>query len=454
MRRRPSASETDDDEALRAYVLYPYLRAARIERALARAQGAWHETDARPPAFLAEAGDAPVARRLRRAWLASLARRASWQAFLEHYDAAAATPALECQQFNARIARRGDRGARRRDPRALAHGLSAAERMRARVPMAASAGRAARRARRGARGAAARQRSSGVRARRRGAAAARSGRAAARARRLHREPRAHARRAGSRSEPRRSCRRSCSRRGRGSRATRPMRRSRATPRCVERVPTREGARRARVAAREGSRLGPQAGGARLLRARAGRRARRRRPRVVGARGDVERRLGRGPRGDRGDVARSSRPTGRGAIGRRAPPSSAAKRTRRARSITAALARRQLLLGHGGGAARRARRPARSSRYRSMPPQSSRSPPRTRSGACASSCSSACASSRRTNGITAMRCCRRPQRLQADPSRRALGDLRRRRRDGDEPGPLQRLHAALSAAATPTRSRRP
>ena len=33
----------------------------------------------------------------------------------------------------------------------------------------------------------------------------------------------------------------------------------------------------------------------------------------------------------------------------------------------------------------------------------------------------------------------------DPSRRALGDLRHRGRDGDEPWPLQRLHVALSAA---------
>ena len=97
--------ETDDGEALRAYVLYPYLRAARIERALQRAQGAWHETDAAVADFLAETGDTPVAVALRRGWLESLARRASWEAFLQHYHAAAATPALECQHFNARIAR-------------------------------------------------------------------------------------------------------------------------------------------------------------------------------------------------------------------------------------------------------------------------------------------------------------------------------------------------------------
>ena len=96
--------ETADDEALRAYVLYPYLRAARLERALARAQGASQDADVAAGEFLAQAGDAPVASVVRRAWLQSLARRASWEAFLDQYEAAAATPELECQQLNARIA--------------------------------------------------------------------------------------------------------------------------------------------------------------------------------------------------------------------------------------------------------------------------------------------------------------------------------------------------------------
>jgi soluble lytic murein transglycosylase len=95
--------DVDDPAALRAYVLYPYLRAARIERALERAQGAWGEADVAAAAFLEQTGGAPVALPLRRAWLSSLARRASWRAFVDRYDAAAATPALECQHFNARI---------------------------------------------------------------------------------------------------------------------------------------------------------------------------------------------------------------------------------------------------------------------------------------------------------------------------------------------------------------
>jgi soluble lytic murein transglycosylase len=93
-----------DSDALRGYVLYPYLRAARIARALEPATGAWGQADLEAAAFLAETGDTPVARALRRAWLASLARRESWEAFLERYAPSAATPLLECQRLNARIA--------------------------------------------------------------------------------------------------------------------------------------------------------------------------------------------------------------------------------------------------------------------------------------------------------------------------------------------------------------
>src|SRR6185503_7319120 len=105
--------DTADGEALRAYVLYPYLRETRLERALARAQGPWQPTDDAALEFLAQTGDAPVALLLRRAWLVSLARRESWEAFLAQYETAAATPALECQRLNARIAREETGGAGR-----------------------------------------------------------------------------------------------------------------------------------------------------------------------------------------------------------------------------------------------------------------------------------------------------------------------------------------------------
>lgn len=96
--------ETADDDVPRGYVLYPYLRAARLARALARAQDAAEDADAAAAEFLAQAGDAPVASIVRRALLQSLARRASWQAFVDEYQESAATPVLECLELDARIA--------------------------------------------------------------------------------------------------------------------------------------------------------------------------------------------------------------------------------------------------------------------------------------------------------------------------------------------------------------
>jgi soluble lytic murein transglycosylase len=100
-----SSSIAVDDADLQSYVLYPYLRAARIERALGGAARAWNAADDAALALVTEQGTAPVAAALRRSWLASLGRRELWQAFLDHYDAAVATVALECQYWNALIAR-------------------------------------------------------------------------------------------------------------------------------------------------------------------------------------------------------------------------------------------------------------------------------------------------------------------------------------------------------------
>jgi soluble lytic murein transglycosylase len=92
-----------DDAQLQSYVLYPYLRAARIERALGSAGRVWNAADDAALALVTEQGAAPVAAALRRSWLASLARRGLWPAFVDHYDAAVATVALECQYWNARV---------------------------------------------------------------------------------------------------------------------------------------------------------------------------------------------------------------------------------------------------------------------------------------------------------------------------------------------------------------
>src|SRR5690349_22296282 len=68
-----------DSEALREYVLYPYLQAARLRTELALLTPASTSLtiptlplDDRIAAFLAAQGTQPVARRLREEWLASL----------------------------------------------------------------------------------------------------------------------------------------------------------------------------------------------------------------------------------------------------------------------------------------------------------------------------------------------------------------------------------------------
>jgi soluble lytic murein transglycosylase len=97
-------TDTADDAALEAYVLYPYVLAARIERELKLVTGAWGAVDEAAEELVSAQGAEPVGRALRGARLASLARRELWPAFLDRYDAAVATPALECERFNARIA--------------------------------------------------------------------------------------------------------------------------------------------------------------------------------------------------------------------------------------------------------------------------------------------------------------------------------------------------------------
>ncbi|MGI9246642.1 MAG: hypothetical protein ACR2I8_08080, partial [Steroidobacteraceae bacterium] len=100
-----------DDPALRGYVLYPYLQAARLQRQLQTATPAAPGTvdaslpvDAEIAAFLASQGRNPVARELRGAWLASLARRGSWPAFLAEFDPGRDTAATTlCQSFTARV---------------------------------------------------------------------------------------------------------------------------------------------------------------------------------------------------------------------------------------------------------------------------------------------------------------------------------------------------------------
>ncbi|MFO7286357.1 MAG: transglycosylase SLT domain-containing protein [Gammaproteobacteria bacterium] len=94
-----------DSENLRAYPLYPYLEAARIAAALARAQDPRTAADAHAEAFLARHADEPVARMLVRARLESLARREQWRELLVAARAASDDDAwLRCVSLRARIA--------------------------------------------------------------------------------------------------------------------------------------------------------------------------------------------------------------------------------------------------------------------------------------------------------------------------------------------------------------
>ena len=90
-----------DSAALRGYVLYGYLQAARLQSELQSAPTT--DLDARIDAFLrAHAGEA-VVRDLRHDWLVSLAARARWDWFLPR-SADVSDPLLICARLSARLA--------------------------------------------------------------------------------------------------------------------------------------------------------------------------------------------------------------------------------------------------------------------------------------------------------------------------------------------------------------
>lgn len=93
----------DDSEALRGYVLYPYLEGARIRQALSAPADLPVAVDEHAANFVAAHAQQPVSRSVRRAWLDSLARRAKWDLFLTAYRDPGAADATRCQSFTARI---------------------------------------------------------------------------------------------------------------------------------------------------------------------------------------------------------------------------------------------------------------------------------------------------------------------------------------------------------------
>jgi soluble lytic murein transglycosylase len=97
-----SPPSAPDSAALRAYVLYPYVQAARLRARLQR--GADDRVDQDLEAFEQRHADEPVGSALRRDWLRSLAERRQWARLVSQYRAADADSALRCDQFQARIA--------------------------------------------------------------------------------------------------------------------------------------------------------------------------------------------------------------------------------------------------------------------------------------------------------------------------------------------------------------
>lgn len=93
-----------DSPELQRYVLYPYLQAARLDKALKAAGSAAPDAlDQQIEDFLRAHEQEPVSQSLRRSWLATLATRQRWADFLDHHQPASDDIALRCLGFTARI---------------------------------------------------------------------------------------------------------------------------------------------------------------------------------------------------------------------------------------------------------------------------------------------------------------------------------------------------------------
>ena len=99
------APEGGDAAVLAGYALYPYVTGARLRAEIGAATGDVAGLGERVEAFLERHGEEPVGRWVRRPWLAYLAERRAWDAFLRAYSQAdKAGQALRCQALQARIA--------------------------------------------------------------------------------------------------------------------------------------------------------------------------------------------------------------------------------------------------------------------------------------------------------------------------------------------------------------
>jgi len=108
----PTVPPPEDSPALRGYVLYPYLQAARLRaelrlvpKAAGGPDGPLLPVDEAIAAFLEEQASRPVSQKLREEWLASLAGRSAWRTFMAQFDRDRdVQPSLRCHALAARIA--------------------------------------------------------------------------------------------------------------------------------------------------------------------------------------------------------------------------------------------------------------------------------------------------------------------------------------------------------------
>ena len=92
------------DALLEGYPITAYIEAAALQHALASAGPEWAEADQNVVSFLAAQADRPVARRVRRAWLSSLANRSMSETLIREFDDTIASTSTTCHYLAARIA--------------------------------------------------------------------------------------------------------------------------------------------------------------------------------------------------------------------------------------------------------------------------------------------------------------------------------------------------------------
>lgn len=103
-----------DSAALRGYLLYPYVEAARLRAALGRVLASRRDfaLEQRVEKFLDDNADEPYARELRRGWLHYLGERRAWPKFRTEAPLVLAEASLRCHALHARLAAPDEPGLR------------------------------------------------------------------------------------------------------------------------------------------------------------------------------------------------------------------------------------------------------------------------------------------------------------------------------------------------------